>query len=758
MVLFPHQYNNLNKSYPFNKIKYPHVKGWLKTIEGNNFSTTLNVQGFLFQFPKVLDSTSKSFNKDTLKKYLSELRTRQPIELIPNYNTTYGQGKNFTRITSAIQAALAVDESKYADTLYGRVKEVFTDWMISDTNEVLHSKSSDAKGDTNAVGAYALFFYNKDWSTFYGFPSAYDTDTELNDHHFHHGYFLRTLVELMGKEGSALGQDSVFGGIAKMMIRDVAGDYRNLQGDGSFAIQDTLFPRFRYWDPYIGYSLASGHADFENGNNQESTSESMNFNTSVALYGAMIEDDYYRDLGLYLSATTLSAIENYWFDVKKQNFWNQPRWWKYKENNNNWADKLDSASYIWELGSVVWDNATEMATFFAASYEQITGIQFLPFTPSSIYLGRYPSWFVRLTRSIANNDLFKFNKQTKLPYDIWQNIWWSFLALNKPSLAVDAFNKFRNFTSDNLLNQQDISLGSYGENGNSRTYTYYWIHILNELGTLDTLRQAVGTPFYAVYANQSKGLITYIAFNPTSKEKVITFYPDSVQLTVGALQTAFVRKSISTILPFVFTNLNSDLLEVDFDTVEVGTDEQRYYLYHNNSEKVQIIDDIEIPDGNVHGFYIADLEEDKFILPGHTYIGIAGFKPLIAGLAQDPIIIVPDSAKTTQASYAVHLSGVAVNGSGIIKLSDNSKQKIEVLISPNPVQNKFSLKFLNSEFSDNLYHVEIWSYSGDLIYKNSVNKINNLIEINSESIPTGHYLIKLYNKESIFINKLIIIK
>lgn len=62
MVLFPHQYNNLNKSYPFNKIKYPHVKGWLKTIEGNNFSTTLNVPGFLFQFPKVLDSTSKSFN------------------------------------------------------------------------------------------------------------------------------------------------------------------------------------------------------------------------------------------------------------------------------------------------------------------------------------------------------------------------------------------------------------------------------------------------------------------------------------------------------------------------------------------------------------------------------------------------------------------------------------------------------------------------------------------------------------------------
>ena len=41
-----------------------------------------------------------------------------------------------------------------------------------------------------------LFCYNDRWGTLIGYPASYGSDTELNDHHFHYGYFVKAAAEL----------------------------------------------------------------------------------------------------------------------------------------------------------------------------------------------------------------------------------------------------------------------------------------------------------------------------------------------------------------------------------------------------------------------------------------------------------------------------------------------------------------------------------------------------------------------------------
>ena len=38
-------------------------------------------------------------------------------------------------------------------------------------------------------GGSTFFAYDDVWGTLIGYPASYGSDTELNDHHFHYGYF-----------------------------------------------------------------------------------------------------------------------------------------------------------------------------------------------------------------------------------------------------------------------------------------------------------------------------------------------------------------------------------------------------------------------------------------------------------------------------------------------------------------------------------------------------------------------------------------
>ena len=98
------------------------------------------------------------------------------------------------------------------------------------------------------------------------------------------------------------------GSIIDLIVKEVANpDRDNL--DTQF-----LFPFLRNFDVYDGRSLADGAANNANGNNQESSSESINFATGLIQWGQATGDQNLQNLGEYLYDTEVNAFYDYYFN------------------------------------------------------------------------------------------------------------------------------------------------------------------------------------------------------------------------------------------------------------------------------------------------------------------------------------------------------------------------------------------------------------------------------------------------------------
>ena len=68
--------------------------------------------------------------------------------------------------------------------------------------------------------------------------------------------------------------------------------------------------KFLYnFSPFAGH-FGNGFASFPGGNDQESTSESMQFNSSLIHWGTITNQDDIRDLGIYLYTTDIHLLMN----------------------------------------------------------------------------------------------------------------------------------------------------------------------------------------------------------------------------------------------------------------------------------------------------------------------------------------------------------------------------------------------------------------------------------------------------------------
>ncbi|MBY0261465.1 MAG: carbohydrate-binding protein, partial [Phycisphaerales bacterium] len=241
--------------------------------------------------------------------------------------------------------------------------------------------------DRAGAPADRYFAYHPAWSTLIGYPSSYGSAGELNDHHFHYGYFIYAAATVAQYDPAWAAQ---YGPMTELLIRDAA----------NFERTDTRFPYLRNFDPYAGHSYASGHAGFYAGNNQESSSEAMNFANGVALWGAVTGNQTIRDLGLYLYASEAAAIQQYWFDADNAVF---------------------PPTAAKKISGILWDSGSAYGTFFGANPEFIHGISFLPITPGTLYLGWRPDG----TLKSYNQMVTSLGGQPT----IWRSVVWSALAL-----------------------------------------------------------------------------------------------------------------------------------------------------------------------------------------------------------------------------------------------------------------------------------------------------------------------------------------
>ena len=456
-ALYPHQWNSLVGATPIAQT-YVSARGTMKVLTGvSQFRTAMKFAGVLPEVPAVGDGSGADLT--TLTGYLAAVQGN-PADV--RAEDTYWQGKAMGRAARIAEIADQVNNVAVRDAALNAIRTMLTDWFTATAGKSSH-----------------VFYYNKAWGTLIGYPASYGSDLELNDHHFHYGYFIAAAATL-AKFDPTWASSSRYGGMVDLLIRDA----------NNYDRADTRFPYLRDFDVYAGHDWASGHGSFAAGNNQESSSEGMNFANSLILWGQATGNVAIRDEGIYLYTTLAAAIQEYWFDVRDQNF---------------------PPAFGHGAVGMVWGDGAAYATWFSAEPEMIHGINMLPITGGHLYLGNNPGY--------VNTNYAELVRNNGGPPTVWQDIIWEFLALGDADTALANFRANSTFTS---------------EEGESKAHTFHWIRNLAALGTVDTTVTA-NYPLAKVFIRN--GARTYVASNLTSTAMTVTF-SNGTTLSVPAGRTA----------------------------------------------------------------------------------------------------------------------------------------------------------------------------------------------------------------------------
>lgn len=176
-----------------------------------------------------------------------------------------------------------------------------------------------------------------------------------NDHHFHYAYYLRAGAVLLSLRPELR---------ERMVVRlnELAADI------ATTSHTSTRYPFLRHFAPYAGHSFADGEALFLDGNNQESSSEALQAWYALSLFGKVVGDETLVRTGETLFSYELASARSYWFGEE-----------------NPFPEE-----YQHHLVSLVWGGKRDYATWFSGQAMHIHGIQWLPITPASEYLGTLP--------------------------------------------------------------------------------------------------------------------------------------------------------------------------------------------------------------------------------------------------------------------------------------------------------------------------------------------------------------------------------
>ncbi len=442
-ALYRHQW--LHTPDPLTTHTYQSPRGVMRLFEGSSFSTRLAFSGVLPTLPDRGD-----YNRTELLNFVRSAAG----ETLP-VGPTYENGKAMARFANLVHIADQLGADAERDHFLSEIKRRLEEWFT--------------------VGGQQQYAYIDTWDVLTGYPSGFGADTQINDHHFHSAYAIMSAATVARYDSAWASVDN-WGGMVNLLIKDA----------NNWDRSDDQFPFLRSHDAYAGHSWASGHGDFGDGNNQESSSESMNFAAAVILWGEATNQQDVRDLGVFLHATETSAVEQYWFDV---------------------ADEVFPEDYPHVAIGMVWGGKGVHSTWFGAQPEFIHGINILPVTSASLYLGRHPDFV------LANYDEI-VEERSGQPV-IWQDILWQYLALADPSLALSYYY------ADNDYAPFD---------GESRAHTLHWLYNLKKMGRPDTTVLAdIST--YAVFKTPS-GDRTYVAYNAGPQPRQVSF-TDGFSMTVG---------------------------------------------------------------------------------------------------------------------------------------------------------------------------------------------------------------------------------
>lgn len=448
--LYPHHWHQ-NSGLPQKALgSLGSIRGDIRLFASSSFETRYRHTGFVPYWPGVQDPAQSKAILGNLSKESRRAR-RMMLEIGQG---PYWQGKGLQRISQLMSVADAQGDVKTRDELLALVKGRFEEWLSGQSKRT-------------------YFHYSPTLGTVVSYPEEYDAVKDMNDHHFHYGYWIRAAADIGLRDPQWIKPER-WGGMIDLLVADIATAERGRKD----------FPYLRNFDPYEGHSWASGVALSPDGNNQESSSEAINAWAGLMLWGALQGRPELVELGTYLYVTEIQAINHYWFDIHGLTL---PKEYQNVEVSMLFGGKL--AHNTWWIDEP----------------RQIHGINLLPLTSSSTYLGESPD-FVHKNMAALEREIKIYEGRGKRakPQDIWQDLFAKYVALVDPVKGRARWDEW----------------GSV-ELGDTRTHAQHWLAFLEEVGAPD-LGVTADTHFFAVFKQANKGK-TYMVFNPDPQVRTVRF-------------------------------------------------------------------------------------------------------------------------------------------------------------------------------------------------------------------------------------------
>lgn len=532
-VMIPEDLQNILTVNNQPKYTWRSVKGELQAYVGNKYVRELTTYGLLPFLPSVaVNSTAQVNGKLPAEDVYQALKTWF-FQAEPNDGGTPG---SFVR---NIGTYFPFQNNTYSPNLAGVFEPLFIADELSNSPNMTGMDSDRGKPKkqvANEMRAFILdslkemvgrwgdlysagyFQYNPQFDTIYGFPEGYGSVQKLADKHFHWGYFLRSAAAIGRYDPEWL---KAYMPLFRQLREDVANYKRS----------NNRYPFLRNFSPFYGHSWADGVANESVGNNQESTSEAINFAVGAFELGQQLDDKEWRDIGLYLYEEEILGVEQYWFnqdanlDASSGTFY-----------NGNWPDAFvhyqkDGSDFITTVVGQVFQTYVTRGTFFGApGYPQFANsllIQSLPLSASHLYIGRDQDWLMHVWQ--------EFQRESKIdpgktPYEV-------LLAgvqsrLPGSGTNIDDPGPLGAIARINRLHL--IFPGAVNAQGK------HWAYTLNELGIVDTSVVA-NFPSYGVFcknangANCAGGTRTFVAYNPTNKAVNVSFKDAKTNAVIATL-------------------------------------------------------------------------------------------------------------------------------------------------------------------------------------------------------------------------------
>lgn len=321
IALYPHQHDYLAEHLPTYG-SYATIRGTLTLVQTRSFTTTLPLQQ-----PATNFSSLKTVPSDLAGALSGDVQNF--IATGPPASKDYFLGVWFGHGTDLLQLAHTLGFRDEEQRLLKFMEPVFKQSM----------------GD---------FRYNASKTSVIATSPEFGNEN-LNDHHFHYGYYIRAAAALVQLDPAYLAQVQ---GPINQMVADI----------GTYQRESSQFPYLRNFDVYEGHSWADGYAKFADGNDQESTSEAIQAWYGLYLWSLVSHNTQMETTALYLYTTEIASVREYWFGL----------------------NRLYNGAYQHRIASIVWGGKVDFATWFSSDPNAIYGIQLLPVTPASAYLGQFP--------------------------------------------------------------------------------------------------------------------------------------------------------------------------------------------------------------------------------------------------------------------------------------------------------------------------------------------------------------------------------